>query len=214
LLYQRSLYHSMRTQTRRVLEQLKKNLRSLAPGLRAEAEALVGMEKAIISRFARIFERKINASKIRIHGDYHLGQVLYTGNDFQVIDFEGEPSVAVGERRLKRSPLRDVAGMLRSFDYAAHAILFDGKTFTTGDVAYLTPWADVWYGAVAGTFLREYLEEAGDAGFIPAKEAELRLMLESYLLEKAVYEAGYELNNRPDWLQIPVRGIRQLLGDA
>jgi len=214
LLYQRSLYHAMRTQTRRVLELLRKNLKSLDPSLRAGAGTLIGMEGEIISRFAKIFERKIRAQKIRIHGDYHLGQVLFTGNDFQIIDFEGEPSMAVGERRLKRSPLRDVAGMVRSFHYAAHAMLFDGRTFTADQVKALAPWADAWYRAVAGVFLQEYLGRAGDAGFVPATPAELNLMLGSYLLEKALYELGYELNNRPAWLRIPLDGIGGILGRA
>jgi maltose alpha-D-glucosyltransferase/alpha-amylase len=207
VLYQRSLYQSMQSLTKRVFDLLKKNLGGLSDGIKEEATSLLGAEKQIIETFKSILKRKISAMKIRIHGDYHLGQVLYTGNDFVIIDFEGEPARALSERRLKRSPLRDVAGMIRSFHYAAYVSLFRYSQ----EFKKLEPWAVVWYKYISGAFLRSYLDTVKDAPFIPKEKEELSTMLKAYLLEKAVYELGYELNNRPDWLVVPIRGIKSLL---
>jgi maltose alpha-D-glucosyltransferase/alpha-amylase len=149
--------------------------------------------------------------KIRIHGDYHLGQVLYTGKDFYVIDFEGEPARELTERRLKRSPLRDVAGMVRSFHYAAYMALLKEASLRSEDVPILEPWTALWYRYVSGVFVKSYLATVGKAPFIPAERKELEIMLKAFLLEKAVYELGYELNNRPEWVSIPLRGLKDLL---
>ena len=212
LLYQRSLYHSMRTLTRRVFDLLNKNLPSMSPPIKARAETVAPMEKEILSRFSKLFSKKIPAVKTRIHGDYHLGQILYTGNDFIIIDFEGEPARSIGERRLKRSPFRDVAGMIRSFHYPTYSILFSKKTFSPEEVTALEPWAECWYKYVAATFLRSYLQTVKGASFIPSGNEDLELLLNAYLMEKAIYEVAYELNNRPDWVTIPLKGIADLMG--
>ncbi len=211
LLYQRSLYHSMRTLARRTFDLLRKQLGDLSDEGKSEAEKVLQLEKDIIDRFGRLFSKKISAMKIRIHGDYHLGQLLYTGTDFVVIDFEGEPARSLSERRLKRSPLRDVAGMIRSFHYPAYATLFNNKALSPNDMQSLKPWADLWYKHVAGAFLKAYLDGAGDAAFIPSNQEEFELMLNAFLLTKAIYEVGYELNNRPDWVIIPLQGITHLM---
>ncbi len=129
------------------------------------------------------------AVKTRIHGDYHLGQVLWTGADFVIIDFEGEPSRSLAERRAKRSPLRDVAGMLRSFHYAAHAAA------ASGDAA-----AEQWAADSQGAFLAAWQEAA------PSLAPGLGL-LPLFSAEKALYELAYELNNRPDWIRIPLQAL-------
>ena len=149
--------------------------------------------------------------KTRIHGDYHLGQTLYTGNDFMIIDFEGEPARTLGERRLKRSPLRDVAGMIRSFHYVAHTALQKQGTVRVEDAPTLDPWVELWYKYTSGAFLKSYLETAKDAPFIPKEREELDILLKAFILEKSVYELGYELNNRPEWILIPLKGIKYLL---
>ena len=211
LLYQRSLYQSIQSLTKRVFDLLRKNLKKLPDHVREEAGAAAQMEKDIIHRLKRIFTRKISAMKTRHHGDYHLGQVLYTGNDFYIIDFEGEPARSLSERRLKKSPLRDVAGMIRSFHYGAYTALLKHIPFRPEDIQTLGPWAELWYKYVSGAFLRAYLHTVKESQLIPRDADELNIMLNAYLLEKAVYEIGYELNNRPDWLMIPLRGVRQLL---
>ena len=149
----------------------------------------------------------------RIHGDYHLGQVLFTGSDFVIIDFEGEPARPLAERRKKRSPLQDVAGMLRSFHYAAYAPLLhaNGTKLPQEKLQDLGNWARYWQRWVSAAFLKTYLEVSGSSNFIPNDREELALLLDLYLLDKAVYELGYELNNRPSWVRIPLDGISQLL---
>jgi maltose alpha-D-glucosyltransferase/alpha-amylase len=211
LLYQRSIYQSMQSLARRNLQLLKRNLGLLPEKVKTEAEKLLPLEKNILDRFGAILKKKISAMKIRIHGDYHLGQVLYTGSDFVIIDFEGEPAKALSERRLKRSPFRDVAGMIRSFHYAVYTGLLKKAAIRQEDIPLLKPWANLWYKYVSAAFLRSYLETSGDAPFMPKDRQESDILLRTFLLEKAVYELGYELNNRPDWLIIPISGIKELL---
>jgi maltose alpha-D-glucosyltransferase/alpha-amylase len=151
---------------------------------------------------------------MRCHGDYHLGQVLFTGNDFTIIDFEGEPARPASERRLKRSPRSDVAGMLRSFDYAVNSVLLESGqrgALRPEDVPALEPWGRAWLHFVSESFLSAYLGPVQAAGLVPTGQRELSVLLHSLLIEKALYELRYELGNRPDWLRIPARGIRTLL---
>jgi maltose alpha-D-glucosyltransferase/alpha-amylase len=155
--------------------------------------------------------------RIRCHGDLHLGQILFTGRDFMIIDFEGEPARSLGDRRVKRSPLRDVAGVLRSFHYATFTALLDaenrGLAEPGSDAARdLETWGRAWNDAVSEAFLGAYLERSGDAPWIPADREALRVLLDTSLLEKAVYELTYELNNRPSWVAVALTGITDLVG--
>ena len=212
LFYQRSLYQSMRNLTGRVMQLLGARSDLIPESVRAESRELLALEGTLLARFRRIIERKVDGLRIRCHGDYHLGQVLFTGKDFIITDFEGEPIRPLSERRLKRSPLRDVAGMLRSFHYAAFSSLMrDPRPPGSPMELELETWAQAWYGIVAAEYLRRYLEVAKDAPFLPRQDEQLALLLDAYLLEKAVYELGYELNNRPDWTIIPLRGLLELL---
>jgi maltose alpha-D-glucosyltransferase/alpha-amylase len=215
-LYQRSLFDSMRKQAERSFRLLTRRLDTLAPADREKAERLLAAEGEVVDRFRRLVGHKIAAERIRTHGDYHLGQVLFTGKDFVILDFEGEPARSLSERRLKRSPLRDVAGMLRSFHYAAYARLFEETAagVVTGPEVFaeLETWAQYWERWISAAFLRSYLDRAPGASFLPASREELAILLDVYLLEKAVYELQYELNNRPAWVGIPLQGIQQILG--
>ena len=215
--YQRSLYQSMRNLTKEVFELLGKRIRTLPEEVRGEAERVKGLRGRILTRFRSILDRKITAMRARHHGDYHLGQVLWTGRDFVIIDFEGEPARALATRRLKRSPLRDVAGMIRSFHYAAYhglAALPAQGVARQEDMGTLERWADPWYRRVSAAFLRSYLETAGATPILPRSREELYRLLNIYLLEKAVYEMGYELNNRPAWVRLPLQGISQAVEAA
>lgn len=213
-LYQRSVYQSIRNALRRTFEVMGRRLSSLPESQRAEAASIIGKEKEVLGIVGRLIGRKIDCRRIRIHGDYHLGQVLYTGRDFVIIDFEGEPARPLTERRLKRSPLRDVAGMLRSFHYAAYTALSQQSTVRGMDVPTLAPWADLWYSHMSRVFLEAYLAAADGADFVPKNREDFAVLLEAFLLDKAIYEVGYELNNRPDWTMIPLRGIREILDNA
>jgi maltose alpha-D-glucosyltransferase/alpha-amylase len=215
--YVRGLYQSMRNLTRRTFHLLHKRLDQVPTLLKADAEWVLGREPELLGRFRALCERPLTVLRIRHHGDFHLGQVLYTGKDFLIVDFEGEPARSLGERQIKRSPLRDVAGMVRSFDYAAHAALFrqmDQGTLPISQLDRAVLWVRLWQQWVSAVYLRAYCERAGKISFMPTTEGELRVILEAYLLEKAVYELGYELNNRPNWLRIPLQGIRQLMGEV
>ncbi|MBN1862761.1 MAG: putative maltokinase, partial [Dehalococcoidales bacterium] len=211
--YQRSLYHSMRSFAIHVLQLLSQRMGCLPDEAKADALGVINLEKAIIGRFQEVTRRKISGMRIRCHGDYHLGQVLYTGNDFVIVDFEGEPARHLGERRIKRSPLRDVAGMIRSFHYAAYAAL-RGRVSTVlraEDLPVLEDWAQAWHLWVSAIFLKSYLEIMADAPILPQTPEEKRIILDAYLLDKAIYEVNYELNNRPDWVILPLQGILQAL---
>ncbi len=212
LLGQRALYQSMRSQTRRILRDLRRVVDRLPEELQEDTQTLADQESAVLNRFQQLTDHRIDAQNTRTHGDYHLGQVLYTGRDFVIIDFEGEPARPIGERRIKRSPLRDIAGMLRSFDYAASSGLMGaGAWVREEDLPQVTEWSNLWYRWVSGAFLQGYLETVEGASFLPSDPGDLRLLLDAYLIEKAIYEIGYEMNNRPDWTAIPVRGILSLL---
>jgi maltose alpha-D-glucosyltransferase / alpha-amylase len=207
---QRSVYQSMRTSLRRAFTSLEKKLSDVPTKFRGEAREVLAEEKEILAREKRLLDRRTNAAKIRIHGDYHLGQLVYTGKDFVILDFEGEPARPLSDRKMKRSALRDVAGMMRSFQYAAYAALWQ-PAMRKEDVPFLERWADLWYRHVSGVFLQSYLNTTAAAIFIPNNSEDLQIMLEAYLLDKAVYEIGYELNHRPSWVLIPIRGIKHIL---
>ena len=208
--YRRAVYQSMRTLADRALAALRDQIKRLPEASRADAERVLAAKNEIISRFQFILEQKITAMRIRGHGDYHLGQVLFTGKDFVITDFEGEPAQPIGERRSKRSPLRDVAGMLRSFQYAALTAVRSGD-FRPEDLPRLTAAANGWVFWVSTIFLSNYLNTARSGAFLPASKPELKGLLDLFLLQKAIYELDYELNNRPAWAGVPLRGILEIL---
>ncbi len=212
--WQKSLYQTMRAQTTSSLQLLKKKLKDIDAGVRPEAEEVLARTAEIHARFQRSTAIPIEAQRIRTHGDYHLGQVLNTGKDFVIVDFEGEPTRPISERKIKRSALKDVAGMIRSFHYAPYAVLFGqapGASVRSRDVEALDDAARVWQTWSSAMFLRSYLGTARKGSFLPDDQEQLRTLLDIYLLEKALYELAYELDNRPAWVAIPIRGILQLL---
>jgi trehalose synthase-fused probable maltokinase len=188
---------------------LRTRLATLDPATRETAAAVLAAGPELAARIASLAAQPVTATKIRTHGDYHLGQVLNTGEDFLIIDFEGEPAKPLAERRRKRSPLRDVAGMLRSFHYAAHSALGEFAP----QRAQLEPAAERWHERARLAFLHAWTAETRGASFIPMNPTEELRLLDAFLLEKALYEVVYELNNRPTWLGIPLRGVAKVLGD-
>jgi maltose alpha-D-glucosyltransferase/alpha-amylase len=213
---QRSLHQSCRNLAEETLALLRRKLPDLPEDARGVAEDVLGRRAELQRRLRPLLDRRLTALRTRTHGDYHLGQVLWTGRDFVIIDFEGEPARPLSTRRSKRSPLRDVAGMLRSYHYAAHQGL--SSHLAKGAVrpehaAAVRSWADQWHLWTASAFLRSYLETARGAAFLPRERGELQDLLVIHLLEKAVYELAYELNNRPAWVALPLRGVVDLLLD-
>ena len=215
--YQRGLYQSLRNLTGRAMQLLRKQRGGMTDEVSALAGVVLDAQGELLTRFQTLTARPLSAMRIRCHGDLHLGQILFTGRDFMIIDFEGEPARSLGDRRIKRSPLRDVAGVLRSYHYATFTALLDAEArglVEPGSEAArdLEDWGRAWCDAVSEAFLGTYLEESAGASWIPSDEEDLRVLLDTSLLEKAVYELTYELNNRPTWVPVALMGIADLLG--
>ena len=211
---QRGLFQSMRNLTRQNFRLLNRQLKTLPPEVQPLAQQVLAREPEILKKLRQVYERPLNATRIREHGDFHLGQILFTGKDFLVIDFEGEPSVPIGERRLKRSSLQDVASLIRSFHYAAYAALVkhvERGAPVEGQLESLIYWAHFWAHWVGAIYYQSYVRAAGTATFLPPGEADRKMLTEIFLLRKAIYELGYELSHRPDWAKIPLQGILGLV---
>ena len=198
-------------QAQRALQTLGAAGRELPADVNAGAAWLLRSRDALLARIRSASDLQVVAAKTRIHGDYHLGQVLWVEGDFYILDFEGEPARPIPQRRLKQSPLKDVAGMVRSFGYAAYAGLFAYTVSRRSEFDRLEPWARIWQRAASSSFLRAYFSAAAGGMFLPPVQSERDALLQLFVLDKALYELNYELNNRPEWVQIPLRGIFDLL---
>ena len=207
-----ALVERIHMQAAAALDRLAARCAALDINSRGLATRVIAQRETIFSRIRRLGRELEPFVTIRIHGDYHLGQVLCVGRDFVIIDFEGEPTRSVAERRARQSPLRDVAGMRRSIAYAARAGLITAAG--SNDAAALAAWARAWETATADALLRGYLSVAGGLPFVPDDMTHFRITLELFVLEKALYELDYEMNNRPDWVATPLAGILSLLDDA
>ena len=204
----------VRSEAITTLDLLRQRLTSLPEELRYDAETLLAAGQSLLDRVAAIETVGMQGLKTRYHGDYHLGQVVMRENDFVIIDFEGEPARSLEERRRKHSPLRDVAGMLRSFNYAAHAAVRPLTELQPHDYAGLEGHARVWEQHAAGAFLAGYGAAIAGSGIAPLEAAQRQALVDLFTLEKALYEVRYEMDNRPDWVSIPIKGILALLSGA
>jgi maltose alpha-D-glucosyltransferase/alpha-amylase len=202
----------IRTLATQMGQLLATQLTTLAPPVQEMATVVVGLLPDVVNDLDRAIT-KVPAGlvKTRIHGDYHLGQVLWDSGDVYIIDFEGEPGRALSERRVRQSPLKDVAGMVRSFSYASQAALAAWRTHHPEDGTKLVGWAHFWETNVSRIFVQGYRAAAGSAVFVPEEFNGFTALCRIYLVEKALYELRYELNNRPDWLHIPLAGLIELL---
>lgn len=191
---------------------VEENISKLNGLAKEYAEMFVDSREEITTRFLAFDETELNSSRIRIHGDLHLGQILMTeDNDFFIIDYEGEPESTIRDRKVKQTPLKDVAGMLRSFHYGVYAVIFDDKIKHKLSREELFEAGEKYYRAIAAVFLNKYVKTAMANNLDIGYESEIRYLLKYHLLEKAVYEIGYELKARPDWVIIPLTGIKQIL---
>jgi maltose alpha-D-glucosyltransferase/alpha-amylase len=212
--YQRSIYQYMRNHGGRVLLQLRKQVKSLPEESQPAARMILSHWEDVLGRFKAVLNQQITAMRIRCHGNYHLEEVLYTGKDFVIIDFEGEPSRMMSERRMKRSPLRDIASMIESFYYASQVALrreIEAGMIRSENLGLMQRWANFFHAWASLAFVKSYLATAENAAFLPSTSQELQVLLDAYLLEKAVYELGHELTYRPDWVDIPLRRLTELL---
>ena len=213
--YVRQRIQAMQRSTTQAMALLRDRFSTLSASDREQAQTVLKLEPTILDRMESLSRVPLTAMRVRCHGDYHLGQVLYTGQDFIIIDYEGEPARPLAERRGKHLPLIDLAGMIRSFHYAAHVSLRQrGQQAGNRRMPHLEPWAEQWYQSVRATFLAGYRAVAGKKHFSPQSEHEFDLLLDLHLLDKAIYELTYELNNRPDWVALPLKGITQCMDSS
>jgi maltose alpha-D-glucosyltransferase / alpha-amylase len=219
-LYQRSFYQSLRTLTGRLCERLKRSRNTLSEAVRPLARVLVTQRDTLLLRCRELLSTGQGGQRIRCHGEYHLGELLFTGKDFVIIDFEGDISRTISERRLKRSPLRDVAGLIRSFDYAVHSVLL-GLATSRGqphgvirpeDRPRLEPWGHAWFNQVSREMVQAYLQAIASADLLPSSAEAQGSLLELFLLEKTLLEVDAELTYRPEWAVIPLHAVLRLLG--
>ncbi len=208
--YRRSIFQSTRTQVRRTFESLRRRVAGFPELTRTLADRVLPREEELLTRLRRVLDHRIQAQRIRCHSDYHLTQLLYTGKDFQIIDFEGETSRPISDRRRKRSPLSDVTSMLRSFHYAALVALQD-RPGRPEDRPALEPWARLWYLWVGVAFFQSYCETASRGSFLPQRPEELAVLLDFYLLRQAIKQLTQDLGGSPERLRVPLFGLWHLL---
>jgi len=179
------------------------------------AQALQEPADSVLARFDSLRTVKLDSRRIRVHGDLHLGQILRSGNDITFIDFEGEPGRPIGERRIMRSPLTDVAGLLRSIDYAGRSALdsaVERGLVAEADLTRLDESRAAWTRAMCDTITESYLANVGDAGLVPTDREAADVLLDAYTLLKGLYEVRYELANRPDWVHWPLAAVSEMIG--
>ena len=212
---QRYLYQSLYSTVGEVFRTFIKNFKNIPQGSQAKAQKMLSLESKIQEFLKVLLTQRFLSLRIRCHGDYHLGQVLCTGKDFVFIDFEGEPNRSLNTRRLKQSPLKDVAGMLRSFHYTIQMGLhkFLSRELSSPEISSrASQWASFWHHWVCVTFLKSYLETTKDVALFPKEGTkELGTLLNILVLEKCIYELKYELNSRPEWIEIPLDGILEIM---
>jgi maltose alpha-D-glucosyltransferase/alpha-amylase len=212
--YRRGLYHGMLGRQGRACELLRANLNLLPESARADASAVLERQAAIRVKLRYLRDERITAGRIRIHGDFHLAQVLYTGKDVMMIDFEGDTARPLSERRIKRSPLQDVAGMLDSFYHASHGALFGeapGVIPKPETLNALEIWAKFWYQSVSSEYLGAYLAAPGIAPLLPSHGEQIRAMLRIFLLDLALRKLAYEVTHAPERIRIPSHAIVELI---
>jgi len=209
--YRKEVFVSLRSLTDRVFSLLEKSCYKFSHKLKEDIKEILSSKEEIIKCFREVLKKSFSVSKMRIHGDYHLGQVLFTGKDFFIIDFEGEPGRLFEDRRKKLSPIKDVAGMLRSFQYCVYFVLYKELGLKLEEIEKLHSFADGWYEYISDVFLNSYLKICADENIVPKYKEDFFALLKIFLLEKVIYEIGYELNNRPDWIVIPVEGMKYIL---
>jgi maltose alpha-D-glucosyltransferase/alpha-amylase len=194
-----------------MLDQLRQLRTTLPPGGTELAERLIGARDTLFRAVRSLIPPEVAAVKTRCHGDYHLGQVIAVQNDFYIIDFEGEPLRPIEERRRKTSPLRDVAGMIRSFDYAATAAVRQLSETRPAAMPRMAELADAWRERAVDGFRAAYRKAMRGCAAYPGNKLHARALIDWFTLEKAVYEVSYELANRPGWVAIPLNGILRIL---
>jgi maltose alpha-D-glucosyltransferase/alpha-amylase len=212
--YRQAMFHALMSLTAETFQLLRQQLSVLPDGTRSDASKVLELREEIRTFSRLISERRIAALRIRLHDDLELRRVLHTGKDFVFIGFDGRPDRTLGARRIKRSPLRDVASLLLSFQYAAQAVFFDqlpGVTRRPETTAALEFWSRYWSDWVSAIFLKGYFDALGQSPLVPSNDADVRLLLDTCLLEQALEQASLELRDHPEWVRVPLGLIQRIL---
>lgn len=210
ILYQRSIYQSIRTLIKSTNRLLHRNLDKIPEELKACAQKILNSESIFLNYAKELLPVKLSSKKIRIHGNYHLRYVLFTGKDFVISNFEGNPVSALSERKLKRSPLRDVASMIWSFFFAANTAVKLFKTTTPEEMYRLESLVLIWWLYMSSNFTKSYYKEIKSAELLPERKNEVKYLVYLYLLEKMFSELKNGFESESDWLNIPLRGLESL----
>jgi maltose alpha-D-glucosyltransferase/alpha-amylase len=217
-LYLRSVYQSLRTRAAHVWRRLHRRLRLLPPDVQADVRELLSRAEDLNARYRTIMSRRWSGQRIRVHGDLHLGQVLVAGSDVAFIHFGGDLAASPTERRQKVSALRDVAGLLRSWQRVVDTALYGTEVGTNvvrpEDRPVLEPWGRFWWEAVSGAFLRAYFEAADDQAFLPVGRDERQALVEVFILAQRMNEMAFAVSQRPEVLRAHVRGMLGALAAA
>ncbi|MDB5230385.1 MAG: alpha-amylase [Chitinophagaceae bacterium] len=211
--YQRSLFSSMQSLVRETYDVLSRQSSKTGALIEPDIKTILSKKTEVLDILRRIYRQKFDVLKTRIHGNYHLGQVLLTGKDISIHNFGGNPSRSYSEGRLKRSPLKDVASMVSSFHYAAYDCFLKNNHAPKDDLQNLLPFAGMWAHYVSMFFVKSYLETIKESAFVPADKKDLEIMLQTFLLEKALYDLNYEMYHRPDWIIVPVHLLKAILNN-
>jgi maltose alpha-D-glucosyltransferase/alpha-amylase len=211
LYYQRSLFSSMQSLVRETFQSLSRNLKKLPDEIKQQATGIMGKKSDILSILKKIYSKKLDVIKIRIHGNYQLGQILLTGKDIAIQDYGGDASQSYSERRLKRSALRDVASMIVSLHYVAYEGFLKNNHIPKENTRDLLPFAALWAHYMSGFFTRGWIETVQGTALVPKQKEDLDMMLQVYLLQQALRNFNYELNNHPDWAIIPLGIIKSIV---
>jgi maltose alpha-D-glucosyltransferase / alpha-amylase len=215
--YRHGLYHGMVGRVGRTVDQMRLRIDRLPGSVQGDARCVLDRQQAIRERYRLLRDQRISAWRIRVHGDFHLGQILYTGRDFLVIDFEGDPARPLSERRLKRSPLEDVAGMIDSFYHASHGVLFGeapGVILKPESLPALETWGRLWARTVSLAYLDSYLATPGVAELLPRNQEQVRMLIRLFLMDLALRKLGFELAHESERIRVPCRLIIDLLEAA
>ena len=209
--YQRSLFSGLQALVRRAFTNQETNLGKLPKDVKKEVGTELGKKEKVLSTLKRVYANKIDVDKIRIHGNFNLGQIFYTGKEFNISNFGGDATRSFSERRLKRSPLRDVAGIIRSIHYVAYEGMLLQYNGSAEEKRRLEAFAEMWAHQVSGFFMHAYLQATKDCPFIPKDKNELQILLDTFVLEKSIFSLSYELKHRPDWVLVPTRLMKTIL---
>ncbi|MFZ5805923.1 MAG: maltose alpha-D-glucosyltransferase [Verrucomicrobiota bacterium] len=209
--YQRSTYQSMIETLHRTMRTLKQKIGDFPEAALSKAKECIQLETSIASIQKNMTREKIAATRTRIHGNYHLGNIIFTGKDFVVINFEGDIRRPFSERKIKRSPFRDITMLMRSFHFATFHSLMKSRSFRPDDIEFLMGYANLWFEYVSRTVLENYFQTAAGASFIPKNAEEKDILLKAFLMERMVSELALVLEYDPQWAIIPIRGLIHLI---